>query len=187
MKTIRLSFLAVASVVVLASAASSQEPKQAVTKSDCGRTADGCLGQPRPMTLAVAKEVVAAAYKAACSPPNMCTAGTLAVTDDAGVLIYLETFDGTIAGVPELTIRKARTAAIWRRPTATFQAMVKEGRNIAYADGTFPDMTLAPGGIPLFVDGRCVGGFAHGGVGLEQNLSRMEIAAQETAEKLINK
>ena len=180
MKAIRCLFLAVASLVVLSSTALSQ-----ANKDECsGRNVEGCLGQPRPMTLAIAKAIVAAA-SSTCSPPATCT-GSFVVTDDAGVLIYLETLDGTIAGVPEVTIKKAKTAAIWRRPTALFMEMVKDGTNIAYTDGSFPDMTISRGGVPLLANGRIVGGFGHGGTGLDQNIPKMESLAKETAARLLS-
>lgn len=123
------------------------------------------LGQVRPMTVAIAKQLVAAAKKASCSPPMGSCSGAFAVVDDAGVLVYFEIIDGVLGGGPELAIRKARTPALWRRPTSTFQDAVAKGTNTAYADGTFPDMTTSPGGVPLYKDGRIVGGFGIGAVG----------------------
>jgi uncharacterized protein GlcG (DUF336 family) len=122
-------------------------------------------GQPRPMTVEYAKQLVSAAKKAACSTtPDDCS-GAFAIADDAGVIVYLETIDGVMAGAPELAIRKAKTPAIWRRPTQTFADAVKSGSNMSYADGTFPDMTTSPGGITIVKDGRVVGGFGPAGTG----------------------
>ena len=137
-------------------------------------------GLPRPMTLAIAKQIVTAAHKAACTPPSNCM-GAFAIVDDAGVLIYEESIDGVLPHVPELTILKARTAAVWRRPTSYFQDSVKSGRNYAYIDGSFQDMTLATCGIPLFVKGRVVGGFGCGGSGPQYDPQIMEAARAETA------
>jgi len=45
-----------------------------------------------------------------------------------------------------------------------FRDSVKTQRNIAYMDGTFGDMTLSPGGVPLVAKGIIVGGICSGGV-----------------------
>lgn len=139
------------------------------------------LGQIRPMTVEIAKRLVAAARKASCSPPAGSCSGAFAVTDDAGVLVYLETIDGVLARGPELAIRKARTPALWRRPTKLFQDAVNNKTNTAYADGSFEDMTTSPGGIPIVRDGRIVGGFGFGGVGNagKQVLAAVEAEAQK--------
>ena len=123
------------------------------------------LGQIRPMTVDYAKQLVAAAKKASCSPPAGSCSGAFAVVDDAGVLVYFEIIDGVLGGGPELAIRKAKTPALWRRPTKTFHDAVAKGTNTAYADGTFQDMTTSPGGVPLYKDGRIVGGFGIAAVG----------------------
>ena len=114
----------------------------------------------RPMTLEIAKQIVAAASKAACTPECV---GTQVVVDDTGALIYLETLDGTQTPSIEMAIKKAKTAALYHRPTATFHAAVTKGTNMSYLDGSFPDMTTAIGGVPLSVDGVMIGGFGTSG------------------------
>lgn len=171
MKNTQVSFLAAAvlamsSAAVLAQGAQTAAPSRAPDQIEAGVTAQGLpLGQIRPMTVAYAKQLVAAAKKASCSPPTGSCSGAFAVVDDAGVLVYLEIIDGVLAGGPELAIRKAKTPALWRRPTQTFMDAVKNQTNMSYADGTFPDMTTSPGGVPLLKDGRIVGGFGIAAVG----------------------
>ena len=163
MNTIKFSFLTVAALVFSSSAAFSQQRPDLI---EAGISAQGlALGQVRPMTVAFAKQIVAAAIKASCSPPKGSCSGAFAVVDDAGVLVYLETIDGVLAGGPELAIRKAKTPALWRRPTQVFKDAVDKKTNSSYADGTFPDMTTSPGGVPLFKGGRIVGGFGPAAVG----------------------
>lgn len=142
-------------------------------------------GQPRPMTVEFAKQIVAAAKKASCAPPAGSCSGAFAVTDDAGVLVYFEALDGVLAGGPELSIRKARTSAIWRRPTQVFQDAVNDKSNTAYADGTFPDMTTSPGGVPMVKDGRIVGGFGYGAVG--NGGKQIQAAIEAEIERLFGK
>src|SRR5258706_11510174 len=100
MNTIRFSFLTVAALVFSSSAAFSQ---QSPDRIEAGVGGGGlALGQVRPMTVAFAKQIVAAAIKASCSPPAGSCSGAFAIVDDAGVLVYLETMDGVLAGGPEL-------------------------------------------------------------------------------------
>jgi uncharacterized protein GlcG (DUF336 family) len=166
MKTIRLSLsilMAMGALVLLSSTASSQQKSD---KVEAGVQAQGlALGQIRPMTVAIAKQLVDAAKKASCSPPMGSCSGAFCVADDAGVVIYLEAIDGVLAGGPELCLEKAITPALWRRPTQVFQDAVNNKSNSSYADGTFPHMTTSPGGVPLFKNGRIVGGFGIAAVG----------------------
>jgi len=163
MKTTKFALLAAAALVCSTSTVLAQQKPDQV---EAGISAHGLpLGQVRPMTVALAKQLVAAAIKASCSPPQGSCSGAFAVVDDAGVLVYLEIIDGVLAGGPELAIRKAKTPALWRRPTQVFQDAVNNKTNTSYADGTFPDMTTSPGGVPLFKDGRVVGGFGIAAVG----------------------
>jgi uncharacterized protein GlcG (DUF336 family) len=163
MKTFSFPILAAAALVCVSPIALSQQKSD---QPQAGARAGGLLlGQVRPMTAEFAKQLVAAAKKASCAPPAGECSGAFAIVDDAGVLVYLETIDGVLAGGPELAISKAKTPALWRRPTQVFHDAVKNGTNISYADGTFPDMTTSPGGIPLVRDGRVVGGFGVAAVG----------------------
>jgi uncharacterized protein GlcG (DUF336 family) len=163
MKTIRLALVAVAALVSLSSIGIAQTKPDQI---EAGISAHGLpKGQIRPMTVELAKQLVAAAKKASCSPPDGTCSGAFCVADDAGVIVYLEVIDGVLAGGPELCQEKAITPALWRRPTQTFQDAVNNKSNTSYADGTFPHMTTSPGGIPLLKDGRIVGGFGIAAVG----------------------
>ena len=141
MRCTRLQVAGAAAMAVLSWGAFSQQPPD---RTEAGVSAKGLpLGQIRPMTVAFAMRLVAAAKKATCAPPAGTCSGAFAVVDDAGVLVYLETIDGVQAGGPELAIRKAKTSAEWRRPTKTFLDAVDNKTNTSYADGTFPDMTTS--------------------------------------------
>ena len=142
-------------------------------------------GQVRPMTVALAKKLVAAAKKSSCLPPTGSCTGAFAVVDDAGVLVYLEVIDGVLAGGPDLAIRKAKTSALWRRPTQAFQDAVDSKRNSSYAGGTFQDMTTSPGGVPIFNDGRIVGGVGIAAVGFAT--TQIDAAIITEATKLLGK
>ena len=182
MKTMGFSFLSAAALLLFSSAFS----QQSSDRIEAGIGAGGLpAGQVRPMTVELAKQLVAAAKKASCSPPAGSCSGAFAVADDAGVIVYLETIDGVLAGGPDLAIRKAKASALWRRPTQVFQDSVNNKTNTAYADGTFTDMTTSPGGVPLLKGGRIVGGFGIAAVGMASKQIAEAVSAQ--AEKLFGK
>lgn len=145
------------------------------------------LGQARPMTVEIAKQLVSVAKKASCAPPAGQCSGVFAVADDAGVIIYLEAIDGVIAAAPQLAMAKATAAAVWRRPTEVFRKAVDDKRNTSYADGTFKDMTTSPGGIPLFKHGRVVGAIGIAAVGSLPAVKQVEKAVLEKATQIFGR
>lgn len=184
MKTIKLAYLTAVALALPSTAAFAQDNKG--DRIEAGVGEQGLpLGQIRPMTVEIAKRLVAVAKKASCSPPKGSCSGAFAVVDDAGVLVYLEIIDGVLAGGPELAIRKAKTPALWRRPTKVFKDAVDSKSNSSYADGTFPDMTTSPGGVPLTKDGRIVGGFGIAAVG--QASDQIDTAVLAEAAKIFGK
>jgi len=62
--------------------------------------------------------------------------GVIAVVDDGGNLIALERLDGSFAAGAAISIGKARTAAIFKRPTRTFEDIIKNGRTAGTHLGT---------------------------------------------------
>ncbi len=63
--------------------------------------------------------------------------------------------DGAIYAATEIAIRKARTAAMFRRPTKAFFDTMESGH--AFIATLTPELTASIGGIPLMVDGKIVG------------------------------
>ncbi len=78
----------------------------------------------------------------------------IAVVDDGGHLILLERLDDTQVASVEVAIGKARTAAIFRRPSEVFEDQIRDGCVAALA---LPGATPLQGGIPIIVDGKVVG------------------------------
>lgn len=182
MRSTRYSVLAAAALALICSAALAQ---QTPDRSQATAHAHGLpLGQARPMTVALAKQIVAAAKKAACQPPAGACSGAFAVVDDAGSLVYFEIIDGVLADGPDLAIKKAKTSALWRRPTETFLHSVDSKRNTSYVGGTFLDMTTSPGGLPLVKDGRIVGAFGSAAVGSRGAIEQINAAVTAEATKL---
>ena len=80
----------------------------------------------------------------------------VAIVGPAGTLIYYEKMDNTQLGSAEVAIDKARTAALFKRPTKAFQdALAAGGEGLRIL--TLKGVVAAEGGIPLVMDGRIVG------------------------------
>ena len=80
----------------------------------------------------------------------------VAITDPAGILLYFERMDGVQNAAQDVAIAKARSAALFRRPTKAFQDDVAAGgQGLRYL--TLPGVVAAEGGIPLVIDGKIVG------------------------------
>lgn len=80
--------------------------------------------------------------------------GVIAVVDDGGNLMALERLDGTFAAGANIAIGKARTAALFQKPTRAFEEIIGKGRTAMVA---LADFTPLQGGVPVTVDGRVVG------------------------------
>jgi glc operon protein GlcG len=82
------------------------------------------------------------------------TTGAIAVVDDGGNLMAVERIDGTFAAGGLISIGKARTAALFKKPTSFFEDLINKGRT---AMTTVNDFTPLKGGVPITVDGAIVG------------------------------
>jgi uncharacterized protein GlcG (DUF336 family) len=78
----------------------------------------------------------------------------IAVVDDGGNLILLHRLDDTQVASVDVGIGKARTAAIFRRPSREFEEQIRSGRVAALA---LPGATPLQGGVPLTVGGKVIG------------------------------
>ena len=71
---------------------------------------------------------------------------SVAVVDNAGVLISLDRMDGASPNSVRMAINKAYTAIMWRRDTIDIQNLIKDGRDIAWFGD--PDRNApVPGGV----------------------------------------
>lgn len=103
------------------------------------------------LTLGVAKKIAAAAETEALKRGSTVV---IVVVDDGGHVIVLERLDDTQVASVEVGIGKARTAAIFRRPSKVFEDQIREGRVAAL---TLPGATPLQGGIPITVNGKVIG------------------------------
>jgi glc operon protein GlcG len=103
------------------------------------------------LTLDAAKKIAAAA-EAKAEAKNARV--VIAVVDDGGHLLLLQRLDDTQAASVNVAIGKARTAAIFRRPSKVFEDQIREGRVAALA---LPDATPLQGGVPVTLGGKVIG------------------------------
>ncbi len=103
------------------------------------------------LTLDGAKTAAAAAVSEAkkLSAPG----GAIAVVDEGGHLLYLERLDNTFPAAANIAAAKARTAALFRRPTKGMEDAIISGRTTLLAVAEAP----LQGGVPLTIDGVVVG------------------------------
>jgi glc operon protein GlcG len=91
----------------------------------------------------------------------------VAVVDTGGYLVYFEKMQDTQTGSVELAIEKARSAALFRRPTKVFEDGVAgggEGLRLLRLTGAIP----IDGGVPITVDGKLIGAIGvSGGTGAQ--------------------
>ena len=111
----------------------------------------GLVLEKKVLSLAAARKIVAAAEAEA----NARGVGVvIAVVDSSGTIIELTRMDTAQVASVNVGIGKARTAAIYRRPSRDFEEQIKSGRIAALA---LADATPLQGGVPVLVDGKVVG------------------------------
>jgi glc operon protein GlcG len=87
---------------------------------------------------------------------------TVAIVDDGGHLLWLERLDGAAPISTHIAVAKARTAALGRRESRVYEDMINQGRT-AFLSAPALDGMLE-GGVPILVDGQCIGGVGVSGV-----------------------
>jgi glc operon protein GlcG len=111
------------------------------------------ITEKKSLTLEGARTVINAAKLYAAK--NNAPGGVIAVVDEGGNLVALERIDGTFSAGANISIGKAKTAVMFKRPTKFFEEIIKNGRTAMVA---LPDFTPLQGGVPITVDGQIVGG-----------------------------
>src|SRR5438094_480292 len=117
-----------------------------------GATSHAQVVEKKSLNLDGAKKAIVAAVDYA--KKNNAPGGVIAVVDEGGNLMALERLDGTFAMGATISIGKARTAVLFKKPTRVFEELINKGRTAMTAlDGFTPF-----GGIPIVIDGQVVGG-----------------------------
>jgi len=103
------------------------------------------------LTLDVARKIAAAAEAEAVRRGSTVV---IVVVDEGGYPIVLHRLDDTQVASVEVGIGKARTAAIFRRPSKVFEDQIRTGRVAALA---LPGATPLQGGLPIEYEGKVIG------------------------------
>jgi len=145
----------------------------ALLLSAIAATAHAQLVDRKSLSLDGAHKVIAGAvaYAKKVNAPG----GVIAVVDEGGNLMALERLDGTFAAGANISIGKARTAVLFKRPTKAFEDIIKNGRTAMVA---LPDAYFTPlqGGIPITIDGQIVGGVGVSGAASAQQDEELALA-----------
>ena len=102
---------------------------------------------------------------------------TIAIVDDGGHLLWLQRLDGAAPVSSHIAPAKARTAALGRRESRVYEEMINQGRtsflSVPQIEG------LLEGGVPVMVDGQCVGAVGVSGVKSSEDaqIAKVGIAA----------
>jgi glc operon protein GlcG len=107
--------------------------------------------EKKVVAFSAARKMAAAAQEAARAKG---VAVVIVVVDDGGHVVLLERMDGAQVASVNVGIGKARTAAIYRRPSKDFEDQIKNGRIAALA---LADATPLQGGLPIVLDGKVIG------------------------------
>jgi len=85
----------------------------------------------------------------------------IAILDDGGHLLHFARMDGATPANAAIAVEKARTSAISRRASGKWEEFVKGGRTSMIK---MPGILPVQGGVPVMVDGACVGSVGVSGV-----------------------
>ena len=85
---------------------------------------------------------------------------TICIVDQGGHLLFLQKADGVGLNTVQFAQRKARYAALYRRPSKAAADSLKKGNLDVLA---FPDAFPNQGGLPIQVDGDTIGAIACSG------------------------
>ena len=126
-----------------------------------------------PISLENAKKAAAAAI-AEARKNNWTMA--LAVVDPSGTLVYYEKLDNTQIGSAQVAISKARSAALFKRPTKSFEDQLAKGgdglRTLGL-EGAVP----VEGGVPIVIEGKIVGAIGMSGGTSAQDAQCAQVGA----------
>ncbi len=120
-----------------------------------------------PIKLDEAKKVAAAALAESMKRGwAMC----IAVVGPTGDLVYFEKMDDCQYASIKIAQHKARTAAIYRRPTLVFERLIGKGAFFNYLP-TLDDVIASRGGNPIVVGGKIIGAIGvSGGTGSQDDV-----------------
>ena len=136
--------------------------------------------EKKTLTLQGAERVIAAAKAEA--QKLQAPGSVVAVVDDGGNLMALERLDGTFSAGADISIGKAKTTVMFKKPTRFFEELINssgKGRTVMTALENFTPLI---GGIPITVDGQIVGGVGVSGAASADQDEQLAIAGSKAFE-----
>src|ERR1041385_2763940 len=127
--------------------------------------------EKKSLNLDGAKKAIAAAVDYA--QKNNAPGGVIAIVDEGGNLMALERLDGTFAMGATISIGKARTAVLFKKPTRFFEELINKGRTAMTAVDGFTPLI---GGIPIMIENQVVGGIGVSGAASANQDEELAIA-----------
>ncbi len=116
-----------------------------------------------PITVEQAKKIAAGAL-AESKKNNWRMA--ISIVDNHGFPVYFERMDDTQTASVQIALDKAKTAAMFRRPSKAFEDGIAKGR-VALLGLT--GATPIEGGLPIMIDGKVIGGIGVSGANADQD------------------
>ena len=140
-------------------------------------TASAQTGTKHVISLAAAERIADAAQAEATRRGSTVV---IVVVDDGGYPIVLRRLDDTQVASVDVGIGKARTAAIFRRPSKIFEDQVRDGRVAALA---LPGATPLQGGLPIELNGKVIGAIGVSGntPQEDEDIARAGVAVAQAA------
>jgi uncharacterized protein GlcG (DUF336 family)/mannose-6-phosphate isomerase-like protein (cupin superfamily) len=105
--------------------------------------------------------------------------GAIAVVDSGGHVIVVERLDGTFPAGADISVGKARTAVMFKRPTRGIEDTINKGRDAMIPVAAVTWFTPLQGGIPITVGGEIVGGIGVSGASSAQQDEEIAIAGAQ--------
>src|SRR6266487_3976008 len=105
---------------------------------------------------------------------------SIAVVDEGGHLLYFTRPETSFAAGANVSIGKARTSAIFKKPTSFFEDTINKGR---FTMTALPDFTPLQGGVPIIHDGQVIGAIGVSGAksaAQDEEVAKVGAAALET-------
>jgi uncharacterized protein GlcG (DUF336 family) len=96
----------------------------------------------------------------------------IAVVDPSGLLIAFHRMDNAFVGSIDISQKKARTAVLFNGMTsADLYDAVQPGAPLYGVDNTNGGLVVFAGGVPVYIEGRLIGGVGVSGGSVSQDLS----------------
>ena len=105
---------------------------------------------------------------------------TISIVDDGGHPLALERLDGCAPIGAYISMDKARSAALGRRESADYEAMINNGRTAFLSAPNLAGML--EGGVPVVVNGQVIGAIGVSGVKADQDAQVAKAGAAALAD-----